>query len=80
MYQMSSKRQHDDDESEGDDEEEDDQIREDSMARTASDNDYSDGNLSPSRKQREPRSCTLKDNDGIILKQMLNHLIKILQK
>ncbi|XP_059146220.1 bromodomain-containing protein 7-like isoform X2 [Physella acuta] len=76
---MSSKRQHDDDESEGDDEDEDDHVREDSMARTASDNEYSDGNLSPGRKLREPRSCTLKDNDGIILKQMLNHLIKILQ-
>lgn len=54
------------------------QARENSV-QTVSDNEDSDGNMSPSRKLREPRSCTLRDSDGIILKQMLNHLLKILQ-
>lgn len=41
----------------------------------------SDGNSSPSRKLREPRACTvIKENDGVVLKQMLNFLLKNLQK
>ncbi|KAH9502628.1 Bromodomain containing protein 7 [Bulinus truncatus] len=77
------KRPLEDDES-GDEEEEEvgvvsENIRDrDSSNKTGSDED-SDGNASPSRKFREPRSCTLRDSDGVILKQMLNHLLKILQ-
>ncbi|GFO11258.1 bromodomain-containing protein 7-like [Plakobranchus ocellatus] len=71
----SHKRPHEDDDSI--DEEEEDEEDEGRMRTT--DNEESDGNSSPSRKLREPRSCTLKGSDGIILKQMLNYLVKNLQ-
>uniref|UniRef100_A0A2C9JIK7 Bromo domain-containing protein n=1 Tax=Biomphalaria glabrata TaxID=6526 RepID=A0A2C9JIK7_BIOGL len=73
-----------DDEDESGDEEEDASMSEhmqrdqDNFNKTGSEDD-SEGNVSPSRKLREPRSCTLRDSDGVILKQMLNHLMKILQ-
>lgn len=47
--------------------------------RTFSDPD-SDSKTSPSRKFREPRACTVKEYDGAVLKQMLNFLLKNLQK
>ncbi|BFZ13297.1 hypothetical protein BsWGS_16335 [Bradybaena similaris] len=77
------KRPFEDDESAEDDEDDDeDDIavneRDESM-KSQIDREESDGNISPSRKLREPRSCTLRDNDGAILKLMLNYLLKVLQ-
>lgn len=73
----SVKRAHEDDES-NDDEGDQDEEEEEAQVKTT-DNEESDGNSSPSRKLREPRSCTMKGSDGVILKQMLNYLVKNLQ-
>ncbi|RUS70214.1 hypothetical protein EGW08_022024 [Elysia chlorotica] len=74
---LPQKRPYEDDDS-NDDEDEQDEEEEEGRFK-ATDNDESDGNSSPSRKLREPRSCTLKGSDGVILKQMLNYLVKNLQ-
>ncbi|KAK3758538.1 hypothetical protein RRG08_058806 [Elysia crispata] len=74
---FSLKRPHEEDDS-NDDEDEHEEEEEEGHFKTT-DNDESDGNSSPSRKLREPRSCTLKGSDGVILKQMLNYLVKNLQ-
>lgn len=82
--QVSLKRTHDDDESVDEDEDDEEEVallnEKDGSFKTPMDKDDYEGNVSPSRKLREPRSCTLKDNDGAILKQMLNYLLKNLQK
>ena len=78
LKHFSLKRPHEEDDS-NDDEDEHEEEEEEGHFKTT-DNDESDGNSSPSRKLREPRSCTLKGSDGVILKQMLNYLVKNLQK
>uniref|UniRef100_A0A0B7B8R6 Bromo domain-containing protein n=1 Tax=Arion vulgaris TaxID=1028688 RepID=A0A0B7B8R6_9EUPU len=79
--EISLKRPHEDDESAEDDDEDDDMTMHDreELMKPSENKEESDGNISPSRKLREPRSCTLKDGDGVILKQMLNYLLKNLQ-
>ncbi|CAG5133425.1 unnamed protein product, partial [Candidula unifasciata] len=76
------KRPYEDDESADDDEEDEEDLavneREESM-KSQIDREESDGNISPNRKLREPRSCTLREHDRAILKLMLNYLLKVLQ-
>lgn len=65
---------------EDEEESEDDEEEEEEQENQYNDNgEYSDGNSSPSRRLREPRTCRARDDDRAILKMMLNYLLKNLQ-
>jgi len=66
----------DDDESEEDEDDEEEEQEKDDYNDVE---DYSDGSASPNRRLREPRSCSVRDDDKTILKMMLNYLLKNLQ-
>ena len=79
VIQNSLKRplEEDDDESEEDEDDEEEEQEKDDYNDVE---DYSDGSASPNRRLREPRSCSVRDDDKTILKMMLNYLLKNLQK